>query len=399
MLNLFGVMMKEKIFNSLKKLEDWIEKNNYKGYEPFDGLSSFLRIFTFKNIFLERVLQQLVRKSIINIRPLIGITKKDSTKGRGYMAWGYLTMFKATRDSSYKQKTIDCIDWLDKNKATKYKTHSWGNHFDFTSRGGQLPKHEPIIVWTSLIGQAVLDAYEIFKDEKYLYLANSICDWILAVPRERTNTGDCLSYVAYKGSYIHNSNMLGGAMLGRTSHFVKDRKRKEELLKVAKSAMIYSCSRQLFDGSWWYGEDEMYHWIDNFHTGYNLDSLKCYIDYTGDKDFNDNLKKGFNFFKNNFFESDGMPKYYHNKTYPIDSQCASQAIDTLVNFSDYDNDSLSLAVKATNWWIDNMQDKKGYFYFRLYPLGIKDKIPMLHWAQATTYKALTLLYKKLLYED
>ena len=37
-------------------------RNNYKGYEPFDGLSSFLRPVTMNNILAERLLQQLVRQ-------------------------------------------------------------------------------------------------------------------------------------------------------------------------------------------------------------------------------------------------------------------------------------------------------------------------------------------------
>ena len=34
-----------------------------------------------------------------------------------------------------------------------------------------------------------------------------------------------------------------------------------------------------------------------------------------------------------------------------------------------------------------MQDEDGHFYYRAYPL-MKAKAPMLHWAQATTYRAL-----------
>ncbi|MCK4798859.1 MAG: hypothetical protein KAT05_15895, partial [Spirochaetes bacterium] len=138
------------------------------------------------------------------------------------------------------------------------------------------------------------------------------------------------------------------------------------------------------------------HWIDNFHTGYNLDSLKCYIENTGDKDYEKKLRKGFNFFKNNFFEDSGRPKYYHDRTYPVDSQCISQAIETLINFSNYDKESLELGLKVANWAIDNMQNKRGYFYYRQYPIGIKAKTPMLHWAQATTYKGLTLLFSKII---
>ncbi|MCD6401330.1 MAG: hypothetical protein J7L73_05310, partial [Anaerolineales bacterium] len=80
--------------------------------------------------------------------------------------------------------------------------------------------------------------------------------------------------------------------------------------------------------------------------------------------------------------------------YPIDSQCASQAIETLANFSDYDESSLELGLRVAKWTIENMQDKAGYFYFMKYPL-ITLKVPMIHWGQATTYRALALLMSKL----
>jgi hypothetical protein len=147
------------------------------------------------------------------------------------------------------------------------------------------------------------------------------------------------------------------------------------------------------DGSWWYGEDPRYHWIDNFHTGYNLDSLKCYIENTGDESWRDNLQKGLIFFKQHFFESDGCPKYYHNRRYPVDSQCAAQAIETLAGFAAEDRQCLDLAIKVAGWTIDNMQARNGHFYYRIYPL-MKAKTPMLHWAQGTMFKALAfLLYK------
>jgi hypothetical protein len=158
--------------------------------------------------------------------------------------------------------------------------------------------------------------------------------------------------------------------------------------------MKYSCSRQVSNGAWYYGEDPKWHWIDNFHTGYNLDSLKCYIENTNDTTYQDNLSRGLEYFKTTFFEQNGRPKYYHNRVYPIDSQCAAQAIETLANFSDHDEESFDLALKVAEWTINNMQDRKGYFYYRQYPL-IKAKTPMLHWGQATTYKGLTKLLSKI----
>ncbi len=381
---------KEIIEESLIKVEKWVEDNQYKGYEPFDGLLSYLRPLTFGNLFLDRLLLQLVRQSPLNLRPLLGVKPQESTIGRGYMAWGYLTMLKITGNEECRRKAETCLQWLINNKSPGYDNYSWGKHFDFASRGGIYRSFEPIIVWTALIGFAFLDAYETLREEKYLDVAKSICEWIMELPRENTDSGICLSYLAYRVSSIHNSNMLGAAMLARTGKLTANQK----YLKVAREAMLYSCSRQRPDGAWYYGEAPNNHWIDNFHTGYNLDSLKLYMQSTGDTEFEENLKKGFEFYKNNFFEECGRPKYYHNRTYPIDSQCISQAIETLANFSGIDEEAMNLSLKVAKWAIENMQDEKGYFYYRQYPF-IKAKTPMLHWAQATMFKGLTLLILRL----
>ena len=379
------------IEESLNRVERWVEQRNYRGYEPFDGLSSWFRPLTFGNLMAERLLLQLIRQCPVNLRPLMGVTPKDSTKGRGYMASGYLFRYRATGDTTFLAKAEACLDWLDKHKARKYKKHSWSNHFDFSSRGGSYTKDDPIIVWTSLIGFAYLEAYELAGETRWLEIADSICGWIMDLPRETTDRGSCISYLADAQTSIHNSNMLGAAMLARAAKHTGDR----EYLAVARSAMEYSCSRQLPDGSWWYAESPNYHWIDNFHTGYNLDSLRCYIESTGDETWRPNLLKGLEYYKRHFFEEDGCPKYYRSYQYPVDSQCAAQAIETLAAFSGEDPPCLDLSVKVARWTIANMQGRDGHFYYRVYPL-MKARTPMLHWAQGTMYKALALLFNRLL---
>jgi rhamnogalacturonyl hydrolase YesR len=375
---------------SIQKLEKWVEDRKYKGYEPFDGLGSKLRPLTMGNLLLDRLLLQLIRQCPVNLRPILGVKPQESTKGRGYMVAGYINMYNLTQDIKYKERAITCLEWLIENKSPKYSNYSWGNHFDFASRGGRYPTYEPIIVWTSLIGHSFLDSYESLGLMQYLNIADSICQWIMELPREYTTAGACLSYLATTQSSIHNSNMLGASMLARTAKL----NNKSEYMKTAREAIDYSCARQLSNGAWYYGESENNHWIDNFHTGYNLDSLKCYIDNSDDKRYVENLSRGFKYYINHFIEDSGRPKYYHNRAYPIDSQCSSQTIETLAKFADEIPFSLELGKKVANWVISNMQDGDGFFYYRQYP-GIISKTPMMHWAQATTYKALTCLLKKL----
>ena len=374
---------------SLKAVQRWVEDRDYKGYDPGDGLTSFLRPLTFGNLFAERVLQQAIWKSPWNVRPLVGVKPLDSTKGRGFMAWGYLLLFKATGDAVWRDKAFACLDWLRAHKTSASPFFCWGNHFDFSSRGGRIPAHQPTIVWTGLIGQVFLEAWEQTREPRFLEIACSICDWILQLPREETGTGYCISYVSYAQSSVHNSNMLGAAMLARTSQHVV----RPEYAAAARAAMHYSCSRQMPDGAWWYGEQPKYHWIDNFHTAYNLDCLKRYIKSTGDSEYQEHLARGYRYFVQTFFEDSGRPRYYHDSTYPIDIQCAAQAIDTLCFFSDEFPEGLSLAGRVARWTIENMQDSTGYFHYRQYPM-LTSRTPYFHWGQATMFKALAHLASK-----
>jgi hypothetical protein len=375
---------------SVKRLGRWVEDHDYQAYEPFDGLSSPLRPLTFGSLFLDRLLMQAVRQSPVNLRPLVGIRPLPSTKGRGYMAAGYLTLFNVTGDPEYEAKAARCLDWLVAHRSPRSAEHSWANHFDFASRIGRYAKDDAIIVWTALIGHAFLDGFEATGSARWLDVASSVCRWILSLPMERTDSGTCISYHALGQHSIHNANLLGAGFLARAWCHL----RKPELLDVASEAVRYSCTRQRADGAWWYGEEPKYHWIDNFHTGYNLDSLKWYVESTGNDGYRGHALLGLDFYLRHFFRDDGCPRYYHDRTHPIDSQCAAQSIETLARFSDDDDRALDLACRVATWTIRHMQARDGHFYYRIYPM-MKAKAPMLHWAQATTYRALALLWAKL----
>lgn len=379
------------ISKSAAAVQGWVEDHKYRGYEPFDGLSSPLRALTFRNLLAERILQQAVRQSPINIRPLIGIKPLDSTKGQGMMASGYLLLHRATGDPEYFAKAKECLRWLDRHKSAKFEKHSWANFFDFSSRGGAYHKDDSIIVWTSQIAQTYLEAFEQSQNAWFLEIAVSACEWIMSLPREQTDRGTCISYFAHAQESIHNASMLGAAALARAARITG----RKDYMDLAREAMRYSCLRMLENGAWWYAEDEQFHWIDNFHTGYNLDSLKCYIDNSGDNEFSEQLGRGLQFFKENFFLPSGCPKYYHNRAYPIDIQCAAQAIDTLAYFSEDDPESLTLGIRVAEWTISNMQSRAGFFYYRKYPIGITAKTPMLHWGQATMFRALAHMILRL----
>jgi hypothetical protein len=388
-----GGTSKEQIWESVKRLFDWLEKNEYRGYDTFDGLNAkYLRPLTFESNLLRTILQQGVRRFPINLRPVLGISKEYSSKGMGFFARGFIRLHQVTGDTTWANRAKQCLKWLQENTSKGYSGACWGNHFDYQSRSFYLAKGEPTIVWTSLIGHAFLDAYGHFHDERYLQTAVSACEHIL---KDLSTFADgdalCISYIPSQNKQVHNSNTLGASFLARTYAITGN----EAYRTLAEKAIKYTAKHQRADGSWYYGEKENLHWVDNFHSAYVLDCFKHYMTSTGDNRFETNLKSGYDYWKRTFFLPDGTPRYYDHKTLPIDIQCSSQAIDTLMFFSDLDPESLALAQRVAQWTIANMQDPTGYFYYRRYSTWLVNRTPTLHWGQATMLCALSGLYKLL----
>lgn len=382
-------LRRDDLLGSIEQLDRWLVSNDWTGYDPFDGLNSWLTPLAFGELGRQLLLQG-VRRLPWNVRPVFGIEPATSSKAMGYFARGYLKLYRATGDAKWCERANYCLQWLEAHPSPSYDHFCWGNHFDYQSRVFYLPAGEPTVVWTALIGHAFLDAWQTFKKERYLKVAQSVCRFILDdLERHAEGQGICIAYIP--GSYhaIHNANMLAAAMLARTYLETGE----EILGRVASDAVAYTANAQREDGSWWYGEAEDLRWVDSFHTGYVLDSLWWYMDATGDWGYRSAFEEGAEFFVDSFFLDDGTPKYYARRTYPIDIQCAAQAIDTLALLArEWRASCRELAEEVAAWTVEKMQGDDGHFYFRRGRCWV-NKTPMLHWGQATMLYALSCLLR------
>jgi hypothetical protein len=372
-------------------MDSWNVSHDWKAYDPFDGLSSPLAgRLTYNFPWLRIALQQFNRRFPLNIRPIIGIKPETSSKAMGFFAQGYLKLYDAFQNQDYLTKAKLCLKWLIENHSSGYTGYCWGNHFEYQSRGGRITKGVPSVVWTGLIGHAFLDAYDCFDDEAYFKIAESICTFILNdLPLTAYGETIHIGYTPeakYGYNQVHNSSVIAAGLLAR----VYARNKNIKLLDLAKKAIGFTVSHQLSDGAWFYGENPKFQWVDSFHTGYVLESVHYYSIYSGDETYQSALEKGFHYYVDTFFAENGIPKYYNNKMRPLDIQCASQGIQTLVNLRRYHSNSIDIAKRVASWTIKNMYHPSGYFYFRKYPF-ITNKTPTLHWGQATMFAALSIL--------
>lgn len=384
-----NTMHSKNIKHVIARLQQYIEQEDYKGWDPYDALNGkIIRWLTLGIKPLRIAAIQLMRKNPLNKRPIFGIRKGINPKGMGLIVYGYLNMYERTGDSQYSEKAKEVLKWLIDNHSQFYSGYCWGYNFDWQSRAFFLPKYTPTVVNTSFIGRAFIKAYSLLDEKKYMDIARSSCDFILKdLNRLEVDGSLCFSYSPLDHYFVHNATALASSLLA----LIYAQTKESALLEIACKSLQYVANHQQENGAWYYGEDEIAKktGIDNFHTGFVLESFKIYADATCDHRFDDVIKKGLSFWQKNFFLPDGAPKYFCNRVYPLDIHSACQAIITLIQLKEYGTD-LELCDKIVKWMIDNMWDeKKGYFYYQKGRF-ITNKIPYLRWSQAWAFYALSV---------
>lgn len=385
---------------SLMKLKNYCESENFQGWDPYDGLNSrvFQALPFFKNSALCRLIViQGFKRCPFNLRRLAMVPKDYNAKGIGLFLQGYCNLYKAMVANPELASHLGTIGKIEVRinelaellislQSKGYSGACWGYNFDWQARRLFLfPKYTPTVVATNFCATALIDAYEVTNNQKYLDVALSAAEFVMNdLHRAECNGGFLFSYSPLPGNdTVYNASLLGSKLLAYCYHYTG----KQEYFDVARMSVLACCNGQSEDGSWVYGLLPVQSWIDSFHTGYNLDGLIAYEEMTGDKSFHHYIEKGFDFYIKNFFEEDGCPKYYHNQKYPIDIHCPGQLFITLHRLRKHD-EYKHLADKVHDWTVKNMQDKKGYFYYQL-KKGISSKIPYMRWSNAFMFNALS----------
>jgi len=389
------------IVDCFNKLKNYCETENFKGWDPYDGLNSkIFQALPIKHWDIARLAWiQGFKRSPINFRKLLLVPKEHNAKGIALFLSGYCNLYVLALEGETDFGTKDGLlskinelaNLLNELKNTNFSGACWGYNFPWQARRLFLfPKDTPTVVATTFCVEALFKAYDITKNEEYKTLALSAANFVMNdLNRTPHYSGFLFSYSPYKGNNtVYNASLLGAKTLSLCYKYSGEKIYKQTALKAVKTA----CDGQEKDGSWVYGLLPVQSWIDSFHTGYNLDAIMIYQECTGDHQFEENLKKGFDYYIQNFFEKEGLPKYYHNKTYPIDIHCPGQLFVTLSKLNKFKNNKV-LADSVLNWSIQNMQSPKGFFYYQLKKIR-SSKISYMRWSNAFMFNAMSYYLKE-----
>jgi rhamnogalacturonyl hydrolase YesR len=384
--------MNELVLKSLSALEAFCEKDQFKGWDPYDGLnSSFFQSLPgfLKGRFPRLAWIQFFKKSPINFRNITGVKKEYNPKGLGLFLAGYCNLYQIEQKEQYLEKINFFSEKILELQNKEYSGACWGYNFDWQARAFFQPKNTPTVVASVFVANALLDAYELTGNTEFLQTARSTCDFILK-DLNRTyskQTNFSFSYSPLDASVVFNASLLGSRLLSRVYSFTKE----DHLIENAKKSVEFCVDYQKNDGSWSYGTLPFHQWIDNFHTGYNLECISEYMKYSKDNSYCQALDKGFTYYINTFFTKQGISKYYSNSIYPVDVHSPAQFIITLIKLDKF-YEHKKLADTVLNWTIKNMQSKKGFFYYQANKF-FTCRIPYIRWAQAWMFYALSTYLK------
>ncbi|MDO5308186.1 MAG: hypothetical protein Q4G03_01615 [Planctomycetia bacterium] len=413
-------VQEDQLLTMIERLDAWLLAHDFAGVDPYDALNSPLAPILTLNSKVGRIaLTQILRRAPINLRPFLFIRPGVNPKALGLALEAYCALAKVAskelNDDGQKSVSYEgararadlLVARLLQLQAPTSSGAAWGYNFPWQNRYQLLPRYTPTLVNTSFISHALLDYADLTSlapqnqsrtalAQKARNAAYSSARFILHDLRRDTPTQSCgvlLSYTPLDDNFVYNANFLGASLLARIlsadCQAVLTYEEREEARTLVNAILVSCMTAQNSDGSWRYGRRAQQSWIDSFHTGFNLESLRRLQSYGFAESYRDAYALAERFYAENFFDSNGAPWYYAQRPYLYDVHAPMEA---LYFFSRYAPKRQELIDRIFAWTRQNLYDSKhGYFYFRktrFYTI----KIPYLRWSQSWALRALCQVY-------
>src|SRR4026208_1680943 len=142
-------------------LLDYCRKNDWAGYDPYDALNSriYLALPFLHSRWPRLVLTQTLKRSPINIRPLVGIPRTQNAKAMGLFAEALLKLSELglLENASEVARVAKKIMEL-RSPGVPY--WAWGYSFPWQTRTIVVPRGAPNLVCTNFVANSLVSLYE-----------------------------------------------------------------------------------------------------------------------------------------------------------------------------------------------------------------------------------------------
>jgi hypothetical protein len=367
---------------AIERIRAWGEARDWRGYDPYDALNSPLAPFlTLGRPLGRRLLTQAVKLSPLNLRPLLLVQPEWNAKALALVASGYLRLAMHSDEDLARAHSSRWLNWLVDHPAPGSAPAAWGYHFDVQTRFFGYARDTPNTIATTFVVQALVEGYESFGDERWVDAARAASHFLCEEMLVREGARTYFRYLPGERDLVHNANLLACAALARTARATGE----ESLLEPVGAALATSLAAQREDGSLPYAEAPGQLWVDNFHTGYVLESLAhCASPFP---EVEGPLQRGIAYWENELFLADGTPKYFPDRMHPLDAHSYATAIDTWLALIGHHPRARDRATRVATLLVERMLDASGYVHFQQRRFWTS-KVPFVRWTTAPTFRAL-----------
>lgn len=391
-------MQTKDIEEVLFKLQNYIEKEKYKGWDPYDALNSnLINKLTSFHPFTQRVAIHLLKNCPINFRNLLGIKKDYNPTALSLFIDGYVNLYHVYENNGFIQKAEELKDILYSLTCVNNEIEiGWGRNFKFITTKETHELNKPLTFLNAKLTLSLLNLYAVTQDKIILQNAKKAIYSILKNGKVfDTQKGVYIGYSSdSKPRYIFNASILTAELIMKYLYFSK--KEDENILGIdikslAQKLIDTAIEKQQSDGKWYYGYNYDFTVLKNldFHQGFVADALLGIAKFSNYRK-NDVLNayhQGIQFMHKEQISDDGRFKWRLPREYPVDIHNQAQGIISLSRIQDQTyTTKLRKILDYTIKYLYNV--KKGYFYYqktRLYTI----KIPFIRWGEGWMFFALS----------
>ena len=312
-----------------------------------------------------------------------------------HYAMGFAFLFQVTNDKTHLRRAVHFLEELKKSRSPGFAEYCWGYPYDWVTRNGTIKEQTPLITSTPYAYEAFLHVHELDGREEWKDVMASIARHAFTDIKDFTiseNASSC-SYTPFDKGGVINAAAYRSFLLTSASQIFS---RKEYWL-TAERNLNFVLEAQNLDGSWFYAVDGVRDFVDHYHTCFVMKALAKVHALTGHAETLEALGKGVNYYQNNLFGTDGLPKpfsraprltVYKRELYDC-AECINLCLLLRDRFPQVETTLESVVGGILKDWIK----PDGSFRSRRLHLGW-DNVPMHRWAQSQMFRSLAFYLRE-----
>ena len=317
-----------------------------------------------------------------------------------HYSMGFAFLYEATGADNHLQRAVHFLDELKKSRCPGFEEYCWGYPFDWVWRGGVIKKQTPLITTTPYCYEAFVQVAGLLQSDgsgqrtdglrkDYERIIESIARHVAYDIKDfkTSASASTCSYTPFDEGGVINAVAYRAFLLTSASQILSN----FDYRSIAEQNLNFVLENQNADGSWFYAVDGVRDFVDHYHTCFVMKALAKIHTLTGNGRCLDALSRGVDYYLNNLFAEDGLPKPFSKAprltVYKRELYDCAECINLCVLLRDRFPKLNPVLEKAISGILKDWIKPDGSFRSRRLHFGW-DNVPMHRWGQSQMFRAL-----------